>query len=154
MALHILHDGFSGMCGIGSDPVTGERGFLIRMVNGDLGATVKGTLVAANAGTDNAFQTESSEFDAIGVVAQSGVAAGGKCWVWVNGSICQVLWKDGQTSTRGYVALCADTDGRGYNVAVPTSNPVVGEHFKEIGHVLETKGSGTDVLVLCSIHFN
>lgn len=28
------------------------------------------------------------------------------------------------------------------------------EHFKEIGHVLESATAGTDVLVLVSLHFN
>jgi len=75
-------------------------------------------------------------------------------WVWMPGSICQVLFKNSTASTRGNVALAADTDGRAIDVAVPSSNPVVAEHFKEIGHVLETKSSGTNVLVLVATHYN
>lgn len=32
--------------------------------------------------------------------------------------------------------------------------PASEQHFKESGHCLETKGAGTDVLVLLSLHFN
>lgn len=59
-----------------------------------------------------------------------------------------------QGSNKGYVALAADTDGRVINVAVPTSNPIVAEHFKEIGHVLEDNGGGIDQLVKVILHFN
>lgn len=138
----------------GYDSATGERGFLLKMTNKTGVASVKGSVVSASLGTDNAFALQSNEFDAFGVVQEAGVADGSDCWVWVNGSVAQVLWKDGQTATRAYVALAADTDGRASNVEVPSSNPVVAEHFKELGHVLETKGSGINVLVLCHLHFN
>lgn len=36
----------------------------------------------------------------------------------------------------------------------PPHNPVVAEHFKEIGHVMESKNAGTNVLVRCILHFN
>ena len=152
MALAVMS--YKGVIGFGVDTATGERGLVQKMKNKTGGNTVKGTVVSASDGTDNSFKAQADEFDTIGVVAEAGVADAAEAWIWLNGSICQVLWKDGQSATREYVALAADTDGRAYNVAVPTSNPVVAEHFKEIGHVLETKGSGTDVLVLCHLHFN
>ncbi len=152
MALSV--QSYKGVVGFGVDTVTGERGFVQKMLNKTGGATVKGSVVCPSDATDNSFVLQEDELCAFGVVAEAGVADGSSAWIWVNGSVCQVLWKDGETSTRDYVALCADTDGRAYNVAVPSANPVVAEHFKEIGHVLETKGSGTDVLVLCHLHFN
>jgi len=145
---------YKGVIGFGVDTATGERGFVQKMVNKTGSATVKGTVISPSSGTDNAFMLQADEFDSIGVVAEAGVADASEAWVWVNGSIAQVLWKDSESATREYVALAADTDGRAYNVAVPTANPVVAEHFKEIGHVMESKTAGTDVLVLCHLHFN
>lgn len=39
-------------------------------------------------------------------------------------------------------------------IDVPSASPVVAEHFKECGHVRESKSSGTKVLVECFVHFN
>lgn len=47
-----------------------------------------------------------------------------------------------------------DVDGRIYQVEVPSSNPVVAEHFREVGHICESKNAGTNVLVLVDLHFN
>lgn len=127
--------------------------FMIKLTNATGGATIKGSVVSCSDATDNAFKLQANEFDSIGIVYESGIADGQEAWIIVSG-IAEVLWKDGETSTREYVAIAADTDGRALNVAVPSSNPVVAEHFKEIGHVLESKGAGTDVLVKCVIHFN
>lgn len=139
---------------IGYDATTGERGFLTKILNGTGVASVKGTVVSHSTSVDDAFILQANEFDAVGVVAEAGVADGVECWIWKNGSICEVLLKDGESATRGYVAICADTDGRALNIAVPTSTPADPQHFKEIGHVCESKTSGTDVLVLVDIHFN
>ena len=161
MSLHLLAIGEQGSgvnvgraVALGYDDTTHEYGFLTRIFNGSDHNSVKGELVCSSPTYDNMYDIESTEFDAIGVVAESGIAFDAPVWVWKNGSRCQVLWKDGESATRGYVALCADTDGRGYNVAVPSANPVVAEHFKECGHVCESKSSGTDVLVLVDLHFN
>jgi hypothetical protein len=152
MALSV--QSYKGVIGFGVDTVSGERGFVQKMLNKTGGATVKGTVICCSDATDKSFMSQADEFCAIGVVAEAGVADASEAWIWVNGSVCQVLWKDGETATHGYVALCADTDGRALNIAVPSANPVVADHFKEIGHVMESKSSGTDVLVLCHLHFN
>jgi hypothetical protein len=153
MALQYISTG-DGKAAIGSDSATGERGFLVKMINRTGGASVKGTVVAASAATDKEVIKQANEFDAIGVVQEAGVAEGSEMFVWMNGSVAQVLAKDSTAFVRGYVALSADTDGRATNVAVPSGNPVVAEHFKEIGHVMESKDAGTNVLVLCNLHFN
>jgi len=139
---------------IGYDAATGERGFLLKMKNKTGGNTVKGQVVSASGTVDNSFILQANEFDSFGIVQEGGIADGSDAWVWINGSVAQVLFKDSTAAVRGYVALAADTDGRATNVEVPSSNPVVAEHFKEIGHVLESKEGGTDVLVLCHLHFN
>ena len=153
MALQYISIG-DGMMALGYDSITGERGILMKLTNRTGGATVKGQLVSSSNAYDKSFRLQEREFDSIGVVYDAGISDGQLAWIWVNGSMAQVLWKNSETSTRGYVALAADTDGRAYNIAVPSSNPVVGEHFKEIGHVMETKNSATDLLVLVHLHFN
>lgn len=152
MSLQVWQHG--GVVAIGYDDTTGERGFLTKIKNATGTATVKGTIVCQSATVDNAFMLQTDEFDSIGVVAEAGVADGAEAWIWKNGSRAQVLFKNNVAAVREYVLLAADTDGRGTNVAVPSSNPVVAEHFKECGHTCESKNAGTDVLVLCDLHFN
>jgi len=152
MALSVNH--YKGVIGFGVDTATGARGMVQKMLNKTGGATVLGTVVSTSDATDKGFKAQSDEFDSIGVVAEAGVADGSEAWIWLNGSVCQVLWKDGETATREYVAIAADTNGRGLNIPIPSVAPADAEHFKEIGHVMESKADGTDVLVLCHLHFN
>ena len=152
MALTLLQ--YGNVVALGIDAATGARGFLTKIKNGTGGASVLGEVVANSTSADNEFIKEANEYDPIGVIAEAGIANGSECWVWKNGSRCQALLKDGESATRGYVALCADTDGRFLNVDVPSASPVVAEHFKEMGHVAESKSSGTNVLVLVELHFN
>lgn len=144
---------FNSLGGGGAVKFTPEGGLAIRVVNGTGSESVKGTVVSASPTADNSFVLQSNEFDTIGIVYESGIADGSLCWIVVAG-IAEVLLKDTTASTRGQVALAADTDGRMVAINVPSSNPVVAEHFKEIGHVMESKIAGTDVLVKCMIHFN
>jgi len=153
MALKILLQG-SSFNAIGHDSVTGETGYLQRLKNTTGAVSVKGTLVTQSTTADDSLVLEVNEFDTFGIVAESGVADNEFVWVWKNGSRALVLFKDANSSTRGYVAIASDTAGRAVNVAVPSSTPAAAEHFKEIGHVLESKSDGTDVLVLVELHFN
>lgn len=140
---------------IGANAVTGERGFLTRMINRTGGVSVKGTLVSLSTTANSEIVLQANEYDSVGVVAQAGIAAGAEVWVWKNGSTCQVLYEDGVAATRGNILLAAATDGRARDVANPGSGlPAVDVHFKECGHVNESKTAGTDVLALCDIHFN
>lgn len=153
MALSTLE--FGDVVALGYDSSTNERGFLVKMLNKTGAATVKGTLVAASTATDKGFILQANEYDTIGVVEESGIADGSEAWVWVNGSVCQVLFKDTVASTRGNILIAADTDGRAIDVANPgVGLPAVETHFKECGHVLESKIAGTDVLALAMLHFN
>lgn len=152
MAISLVMHG--GVVALGYDSATNERGMLVKFINRTGGASVKGTLVALSPTADREVIKEANEFDCVGVVQEAGVAEASEMWVWVNGSVAQVLYKDSVAATRGYVLLAADTDGRAIDVAVPSSNPVVAEHFKECGHVMESKSAGTNVLVLVALHFN
>ena len=131
----------------------GLIGLAVKMINNTGVATVKGTLVSTGGDIDNQFILENNEFDCMGVVYEAGVADGQAAWIIIQG-VAEVLFKDTIAAVRGYIAIAADTDGRATNVEVPTSNPVVAEHFKEIGHVLESKDAGTDILVKVVLHFN
>jgi hypothetical protein len=152
MSLEILEIG--GVIGLAYDSETLERGIIKKMVNKTGVASVKGSVIDASPSIDNVIQLCDTEFDAIGIIAEDGVADGDEVWVWTNGSTCQVLWKDSTSATRGYVALAGDVAGRAIDVAVPSANPSNDQHWKEIGHVLESKIAGTNVLVLCNLHFN
>jgi hypothetical protein len=152
MALSVLH--CQGVIGFGVDTATNARGIVQKFINRTGATSALGTVVSCSTATDREVIKQANEFDSIGVIAESGVAEGSEMWVWLNGSTCQVLWKNTETATRGYVAIAADTDGRALNIAVPSSSPAAAEHFKEIGHVMQTKGATTDLLVLCNLHFN
>jgi hypothetical protein len=144
----------TGTVALGSDAATNERGFLVKMINRTGHTSIKGEVVGPSTSADREVVLEDAGFDPIGVVQEAGVAEGSEMWVWVCGSICQVLMKNATAAVRGYVGLADDVDGRAYVVAVPSSNPVVAEHFREIGHCLQSVAQGTNVLALFSIHFN
>jgi len=133
--------------------MTPDGGIAVTVTNGTGSASVKGSLVSASPTADNSVILQTNEYDTVGIVYDGGVADGNKMRIVVAG-IAKVLFKNSVQAVRGYVAIAADTDGRATNIDVPSSNPVVGEHFKEIGHVLENKNGSTDVLVKCFIHFN
>jgi hypothetical protein len=144
----------SGVVAMGADSTTGERGVLVKMINRTGGASVKGSLVSPSTTADKEAILQANEYDTIGVVQESGVAEGSEMWVWISG-FAQVLFKDSTAAVRGNILIAADTDGRGAGVANPGSGlPATDTHFKECGHVLESKNAGTNVLVLCNLHFN
>jgi hypothetical protein len=153
MAISLLAHGNQKVA-LGYDSVTHERGLLVKFINRTGETSVKGTVVAASTAADREIIKEANEFDSIGVIAEAGIAEGSEVWVWMNGSVAQVLMKDSVAAVRGYVAIAADTDGRGDNIAVPTVSPADAQHFKEIGHVMESKDAGTNVLALVCLHFN
>lgn len=152
MSLVTSHSG--GVVAIGYDATTSERGFLTKMVNRTGHTSVKGEIISCSTTADNEAILQNNEYDAIGIVAEEGITEGSEMWVWKSGSRAQVLYKDSTAATRGYILLAADTDGRAIDIAVPSSNPVVAQHFKECGHVCESKDAGTNVLVLSDLHFN
>lgn len=153
MALQYISDG-AGKVAIGYDSSTGERGFLMKMTNKTGSNTVKGSLVSAHSSVDMSFGLQSNEFDTFGVVYEAGVADGSDAWIWLNGSIAEVLVENNERPVLGYLVIAAATDGRCKFIAIPTGNPNVSDHFREVGHCLESKTQGTDVLVRAHLHFN
>jgi hypothetical protein len=135
-----------------------EGGLAVKLTNKTGAASVKGQVVMADTTTDNAFKTATADTPMpLGVVYDSGVADGSECWVVCQG-IAEVLLKDSTASTRGYwVKMSDDTAGRvDATSASPPGGSVenVEDHLSEVGHCLESKGSGTDVLAKVLLHFN
>ena len=128
---------------IGTDAATGERGFLVKYVHRTGGASVKGSIVSVSTAADSEVILTANEYDAIGVVQQAGIAEGSEMWVWINGSVAEVLYKENTASTHGNILLADAVDGRGSDVANPgTGLPATDTHFKECGHVLESIAAG------------
>lgn len=132
--------------------ITDEGGYAIKLTNKTGGASVKGTVVMVSDTTDNAFRANIVDSDMpIGVVYENSVADGQECFVVISG-IAEVLLVNSVAITRGYIVYSSATvAGR---VDSAASAPAATQHFREIGHALESKVGGTNVLAKCSIHFN
>ena len=131
-------------------------GLAINLINKTGVNTVKGSIVSASSSSDNSFKLQASEYDAIGVVLEDGIADGQEAWVVISG-VAEVLLENSTLSTRGNWVTCATTDGRANATATAPSGGTImalENHFKEIGHCLESKVAGTNVLAKCVIHFN
>lgn len=130
---------------------TEEGGLAVRLTNSTGVTSVKGSLVRSDLAVDNAFQlTEADCTECFGVVYEDGIVEGDECLIVISGR-CQVLLKDDTLSTRGNWVETADVAGRALATgASPAASP---QHFEEIGHCIESKGAGTDVLAYCMIHF-
>lgn len=136
---------------------TTEGGLAVKLVNKTGAATVKGTVVSAATGTNGAFiLTAVDAVDPLGVVYEAGVADASSAWVVVSGK-AQVLFTT--NVTRGQFArgpVAGDTgEQAGYAVAgTPPANPNIAteDHFREIGHCLESTTAGALTYVM--LHFN
>ena len=138
-------------CRMHYDSVTGERGPQLKIQISE--NVVKGELLHPSATTDMKYSKQTVEYDVTSVAYEAG-SADDYIWTWTTGAMCQMLVKDSTAMVRGYVAIAADTDGRASNIDLGTigGNPSIDTHFKEVGHVLESKDAGTDVI--CMIHFH
>jgi hypothetical protein len=131
--------------------LTPEGGIAVKLTNLTGGVTIKGTVVAIDTTTDNAFKVGPANSDTpIGFVYNAGVADGEEALVVVLG-IAEVLMKNTIAPIHGYVAYMSDTAGRADNAA---TIPDTTRHWRELGHVMESKAGGTNVLAKLIIHFN
>jgi len=133
--------------------LTPEGGIGHYLTNGTGSASVKGSVVSASTSADNSFILQANQYDAIGVVYDNAVADGAQCLVIFSG-LAEVLFADGVAPVHGYWTQAHTTDGRATNAAAPSGGGFTNadEHFKELGHCLESKSAGTDVLALCTVH--
>jgi hypothetical protein len=139
----------------GTVQLTSDGGFAIPIINKTGAASIKGTVVSASGALDNAFIAQSVEYDSIGIVYENGVADGDECLVVVGGK-AKVLLQNGIGTLAGFWVRASSVDGRAYAASAPSGGfpGATDEHFKEIGHCLETVTGGTDKLCLCLLHFN
>ena len=131
-------------------------GLAIKLINKTGANTVKGSVVSASSVLDGSFKLQINEYDAIGIVLESGIADGQETWIVISG-VAEALLADNTLATRGNWVTCSATDGRANASATAPSGGTItnlDNHFKEIGHCLESKSAGTNVLAKCIIHFN
>jgi len=129
--------------------VTIEGGYTVRLLNKTGLQSVKGSVVEASPASNNAFQLQSTRLEAIGIVYEDGIDDGFLCRVVVAG-IAEVLLEDGVNVKRGDWLGCSSIKGRAYHdLTFPPP-----EHFREIGHSIQSVNAGTNVLVKAVIHFN
>lgn len=141
-----------------SPVLTLEGGIAIPFINKTGAPSVKGTLLDTEGSIDMGVTIAGAdEPDVMGVMYQAGIVDGEWALVVIAG-VAQVLLEDSTISTRGYWARTSITqDGRAdITNAVPPGGTIneIDAHFREIGHCLESKGGGTDVLALVLLHFN
>jgi hypothetical protein len=137
---------------------TPEGGSARQLINKTGAISKKGTLVEAGTAIDHSVQNVSADDpDCIGVIYEDGIADGELVWVVTHG-IGDVLLEDGSASTRGYWARVSVTQAGRADITLP--NPPGGtiveidNHFREVGHCLQSVSSGTDKLARILLHFN
>lgn len=134
--------------------ITIEGGYAVLLTNKTGTTSVKGELVCASTGTDDAVELASADdTDIIGVMYSAGVTDGSEVWVVTSG-IAEVLIEDGTTATRGYWAAPSSTTAGRADLTTSVPPGVVLAHFREIGHCIQSASSGTDVLARVVLHFN
>lgn len=147
----VSYDLLLSKLGGSSNGFTGEGGIYETFINNTGVSSVKGTIVIASTSVDNAVDiAPASSQMPIGVIYENGIANGSPVKVVVYGK-AQVLLKNTEAAVRGYWCGVSDVSGRMYQVSTAPSTT---EHNREIGHSLESKTSGTNVLSTVQIHFN
>lgn len=131
--------------------LTIEGGIAIPMINKTGAASIKGTVVDPSTTTDLAVVAEEiSGIDPIGIIYQDGIPDGDLVLVVISG-IAEILIQDAMAVVRGDWAGTSDvTAGRAQATTEP---PATSKHDAEIGHFLESKIAGVDVLAKAIIHF-
>lgn len=137
---------------------TKEGGLGFYLINKTGSPSIKGTIVKISNADDNSVVVcPLAEPQPVGAIYNDGVPDGKPVLVIFSG-IAEVLLEDSTASTHGYwVKVSGVQSGRAdITIAVPPGSgiPELDEHMREIGHCLESKLAGTNVLAKCIIHFN
>jgi hypothetical protein len=136
----------------GDSGFTPDGGVYETYTNRTGASSVKGTLVVSSTNFDSAVEAAPAGSDMpIGVIYESGVANSLPVKVVVGGR-AQVLLVDAAASTRGY--WCGVSTATAGRMAQSATVPATTDHFREIGHSMETKTGGTNVLAWVNLHFN
>jgi hypothetical protein len=139
--------------------VTKDGGIAILLKNNTGATSVRGTLVTTDTEEDMACKVNPADVAVpVGVIYNDGVPSGEEVWVVISG-IAACLLEDDTLSTSGNWVVLSPTQAGRVN-ATQTTVPNGGdlqaheEHFGEVGHALETKVAGTNVLCKLALHFN
>jgi len=138
---------------IGSVQDTGESGFLMRVINETGNNSIKGMVVAYHSGGNKRVKKADDTTMHCGVVAEGDISNGDLMWIWLSGSICQILMIDGKTSVIGDIVM---SDGASPFLITPGSNKFSDPKDKltSIGFALEDIYASGDTLVLCHLQLN
>lgn len=151
MSSSISLEYFRSQFASGTSGVTADGGYYITLTNRTGAGSVKGTIVAASTAYDNAVEIAPANTQMpVGVIYENSVADGSPVKVVISGK-ASVLLRNGEAATRGYWCGVSPTAGRMYQASTPPTDTA---HSREIGHSLESKASGTDVLAAVVLHFN
>lgn len=141
---------------------TNDGGIYKTMINKTGAPTVLGSVVQPYKGAPavtNAFQLCAAPYyDPIGIVVEAGVADASPCKVVFGGSAYVRLKENSGSTEENWVGPSAAAGNADATATDPPGGGIVElqEHFKEIGHSLETVaagGAGTYALCLCEVHF-
>jgi len=147
----VSYELFSAKVGGSGSGFTSEGGIYETFVNNTGVSSVKGTIVIASTTVYNGVSIAPANTEMpIGVIYENGIANGLPVKVVVYGK-AQVLIKNGESSSYGFWCGVSDVAGRMYQTSL---NPGTTSHNREIGHSLEAKTSGINVLSLVQMHFN
>jgi hypothetical protein len=134
------------------DIFTEEGGVCVKLINKTGVASVKGQVVQVYATTDNAYAVNAINSDMpIGIVYDAGVADGSSVRVVVAGK-ADILVDSAQTIARGRVVYSSGTTAGRVDSAATV--PAASTHFRECGHMLETKTNTGSTLCRCVLHWN
>lgn len=147
----VSYELFSEKAGGSNCGFTPEGGIYQTFINNS-GTSVKGTIVIASASVDNAVDiAPGASKSPIGIIYEDDIENGELVKVVTSGKAA-VLLENTKHSTRGYWCGVSDTAGRMYQkISAPTT---ITEHSREIGHSLENKNSGTDILSIVQLQFD
>lgn len=144
----------SGNIRLWHDVSTGEYGTQIKLANGTGANSVKGNVVYTDPNADMSFELiTADDVDPCFIVYEAGIADGSDAWCWAEGAICQVLLEDGTAATRAnWARVSSSVNGRATMTTGVPVPPTDATHFREVGHCIESVGSGTDVLARIVLH--
>jgi hypothetical protein len=129
-----------------------------RFINDTGAPSIKGTLVDASHTTDFGVVTVAADSpDCMGVIYEDGIPNGEEVWVVTHGP-AEVLLENATAATRGYWARVSVTAPGRADITnpLPPGGTIVeiDNHFREVGHGMESVIAGTDKLARVFLHFN
>lgn len=136
----------------GKVALTGDGGLAVKLINATNTTTQKGQVVTASTGSQRAYELTNNQFVAIGYVYEP-VAPGEEGFVVVSG-IADVMVQGATSAGDHMIVYTAPGTATASVPPAGLSALATSEHFKEIGHCLETHASGSNYTIKIVTHFN